>query len=350
MFGADRPKRALVTGATGFIGRRLVEALLARGVAVIALSRSGERAPADWRIRGVDLKCGDLLDASTVRGLCAGADIVFHLASHPERVSAKIEDAHFALSVKGTETLLNEANRSGVRRFVFASSVKAMGEVTHACVAETMDPRPVSSYGRAKLAAEVLIRDAGKRSGIVTCSLRLPMVYGPNPAGSIMRMIEAVDRRWFPPLPEMGNKRSMVHVDDVTRALWLAADTPAASGQTYLVTDREVYSTRLIYEAICRALGKSIPKRAVPIRVLSLAALFGDFFTFITGKNLPLNRSVLEKLQGSAWYSSEKIQRELGYSPAHTLYSALPDMVSAYRTDAIAGGVKTKRAASAVSR
>jgi len=343
----DAPARALVTGATGFIGRRLVEALLARGAAVTALTRNAERVPAEWRVRGIRVVGADLLDATTLRGVCGDIQIVFHLASYPEGMGDVAEDAgHHNLSVTGTQTLLDEVKRAGVRRLVYASSVKAMGEFTASCLDETAEPQPVSAYGKAKLAAERLIYEAGAQSGIGTCCLRLPMVYGSNPAGNIMRMIAAIDRGWFPPLPETGNRRSMVHVDDAVQALMLAADTAAAVGNTYLVTDNQIYSTRQIYEAICGALAKPIPRYSVPAWCMSLAAMAGDLVRMTTGVNVPLTRAALRKLRSSACYSAEKIRRELGYQPLYTLYSALPEMVAAYRAGVMTQTTKLKRTAS----
>lgn len=335
----------LVTGATGFIGRRLVEALLARGAAVSVLTRDPARAPAEWRTRGVGVREGDLLKAAMVRGACEDVDTVFHLASHSERPGAGIANGHQELSVKGTEALLDEAERAGVKRFVYASSAKAMGEVTKWCSDETTEARPLSDYGRAKLAAERLVSNMGTRAGVETCSLRLPMVYGPDPKGNLLRMIAAIDRGWFPPLPETGNRRSMVHVDDAVQALMLA-NTSAAAGNTYLVTDNQIYSTRQIYEAICRALARPIPRYSVPAWCISLAAVAGDLVRTTTGVNVPLTRAALRKLRSSACYSAEKIRRELGYQPLHTLYSALPEMVAAYRAGVMTQTTNLKRTAS----
>ena len=335
-----------MTGATGFIGRRLVEALLARGAAVSVLTRDPARAPAEWRTRGVGVRECDLLKTAMVRGACEDVDTVFHLASHPECPGAGTVNGHHELSVKGTEALLGEAERAGVKRFVYASSVKAMGEVTEYYSDETTEARPSSDYGRAKLATERLVSNMGARASLETCSLRLPMVYGPNPKGSLLRMIAAIDRGWFPPLPETGNRRSMVHVDDAVQALMLAADTAAAAGNTYLVTDNQIYSTRQIYEAICRALTKPIPRYSVPTWCILLVAVAGDLVRTTTGVNVPFTQAALRKLRSSACYSAEKIRRECGYQPLHTLYSALPGMVAAYRAGVMTETTKLKRTAS----
>lgn len=282
-------------------------------------------------------------------GVCQGMDAVIHLASHPEAIGRDADEWHYQLSVNGTRALLEEASSVGVGCFVYTSSVKAIGELTQTCADESVQPRPVSGYGWAKLAAEKLVLEGGWAKAMQTSVLRLPIVYGSNLNSNLMRMIAAVDRGRFPPLPEVGNKRSMVHVDDVVQALLLAAENPAAAGQIYLVTDERAYSTREIYEAICRALGKPIPRWSVPVPLLRAAAAAGDLFRYVSGRTLPLNRSALEKLLGSAWYSSDKIRRELGFRPTRTLESALPEMVSAYRAWKREGAMDSEKKAGALS-
>lgn len=327
----DSSSTVLVTGATGFIGQHLTNELIARGVAVRVLTRSAGRVPAAWQATSVTLRVADLLDSQTLRDACDGVDAIFHLASHIECSNTDISEGHFRLSVQGTKALLNEAERSAVKRFVYASSVKAMGEVTQGCADEHTEARPISSYGKAKLLAEQLIASVD-RSRMQTANLRLPMVYGVNRKVNLMRMIAAIDRGRFPPLPETGNKRSMVHVDDVVQAFMLAAEIPARNGQTYIVTDGQAYSTRQIYEAICRSLGRRVPRWICPVFALKLVGVSGDLVARVTGWNPQVTSEAVAKLVGSAWYSCAKIQRELGYRPLRDLYSAIPEMVNEYRT------------------
>ena len=323
----------LVTGATGFIGRCLVETLRDRDVVVYALVRHGSRAwRTPWPADTVVERHGDLGRPQTLNGVCAGVETVFHLAGYsgPDSDGAA-EDMHWQVTVEGTNALLMLAQQAGVQRFVFVSSVKAMGEGGGTRIDESSPAVPVSPYGRAKLEAEKLVLDAGKKHGMHVCVLRLPLVYGRDNQGNIPRMVAAIDRGWFPPLPEAGNKRSMVHVDDVVQAALLAAGKPAAAGKTYIVTDGQAYSTRQIYEWICVALARPIPRWTVPLAWLHAAASVGDAIGKFTGRRFFLDTRSLDKLIGSAWYSSEKISRELGYRPVYTLKDALPGMVAEFR-------------------
>jgi UDP-glucose 4-epimerase len=127
------------------------------------------------------------------------------------------------------------------------------------------------------------------------------------------------------------NRRSMVHITDVVEAAVLAAFHPVANGQCYIVTDGRPYSTREIYEMICRALGRRVPSWSVPPPVLKSLARVGDFLGSVRGRRFPFDSDALEKLTGSALYSMAKISRELGYRPRVTLEDALPEMISRYR-------------------
>ena len=325
----------LVAGATGFIGCKLVDALQARKKTICALTRDKSKLRSRWPQNDIVGREGDIADAKTLKNICAGVHTVFHLASYAEEAQFdETGDLHWRVTVEGTRHLLEAAAHSGVKRFIYVSSVKAMGEGGKSCLDESSSAEPVSSYGRAKREAERLVQEAGRRHDMHVCNLRLPLVYGRDNRGSIWRMIAAIDRGRFPPLPETGNRRSMVHVDDVIQALLLASDNPAAQGHTYLVTDGRIYSTHQIYVGICKALGRPAPRWNFPIILLRAAARMGDMTGWIRGRSFIFNTAVLDKLIGSACYSCENIKTDLGYRPTRFLEDGLREMVDEYKKTA----------------
>jgi len=313
-------KKVLVTGATGFIGRRLCAALETRDACVRALGRREVDGPWDTFVR-TDLTQGlsdDALD---------DVDTVFHLAgkAHAFSETRQDEDEYFRINTEGTRRLLEASRAVGVRRFVFFSSVKTMGEGGDECQDELAACHPETPYGRSKLEAERLVLEGGYVPEPVV--LRLSMVYGPTGKGNLPRMIEAVRKGRFPPLPEAGNKRSMVHVDDVVQAAMLAAEKPEAVGQTYIVADGTPYSTRQIYEWILEALDKPVPSWSIPVPVLQGLARMGDGMGRLRGQRFMFDSEALGKLTSSAWYDAGKIRRELGFNPEIHLHDALPGIV-----------------------
>lgn len=330
-------KRVLVSGATGFVGRHVVDRLLKDGVAVRVLSRSGS-ARLHWG-RAVDGVEGDVRDLRAMRIAAADCDAVFHLASRVHRLSEvrDEEQDHWSVNVEGTRNVLEGALAGGCRQFIFFSTVKVMGEETAECLDESSAPHPVGAYGRTKLEAERLVLDYGKRVGLHAVCLRLPLVYGCGTKGNLFRMISAIDHGRFPPLKEVNNRRSLVHVSNVVEAAMLAASVPAAAGQCYIVTDARPYSTRELYERIVLGLGKAIPKWCVPMWSLRTLGLLGDAVCALTGTRFLFDSDALRKLTGSAQYSSTKIARELGYQPTIDFERALPELIAWYRTTNIEG-------------
>ena len=309
-----RNQPVLVTGATGLIGQRLVAVLAAGGAGVHILSRRGN-AVEIWPRQSITAYVGDLEDKALLVDICQQVQSIFHLASYApaDNDPAPEENpAHLRVTVQGTEKLLAAAGQAGVKSFVFSSSTRAI------------DGRD-STYGRAKQAAEhMVIQAAGAQ--MHASAVRLAPVYGFERKGSIAQMIQAVRLGRFPPLPDFGDRRSLVHYDDAVQALLLAAIKPAANGKIYTVTDTRTYSSREIYQLICRSLNKPVPSWNVPFWLLKLAAGMGDLLQRVIGRPAPINTEKLLKLSSSAWYDGCDIQRELGYEPAYDLESWLASL------------------------
>lgn len=326
----------LVTGATGFIGRQLVDSLIANGrtVRVLVRTKSIDGAKARWSER-VQIVAGDLSDPDSLRGACDNVQSVFHLAGYAHAEDADDQRSlyvHERVTVDGTRALLAEAGTAGASVFVFASSVKALGEGGEQCIDEDATPAPKTVYGTAKYRAEQLVLGQNSRS-MRAAVLRLPLVYGSGVKGNLEKMIRAIDRGRFPPPPNLNNRRSMVHVDDVVSALQLLEARPEAAGRVYTVTDGQPYSTYGIYARIMSALERPLPSWHVPMLIYRIAAVLGDVIAQLARIRTVFGSAALEKLFGSACYRGERITAELGFKPTESLDSALPRMIKAYRKE-----------------
>lgn len=328
----------LVTGGTGFIGRRLVAALLEQGARVRVLTRQPDRASRRlvWNAPNLEIVGGDVTDPASLTPACAGVETVFHLAgfAHAEADGAPDFAArHWAVNAQGTFALLDAAQAAGVRRFIFLSTVKAVGDPGPRCVTEDWNAPPETPYGQAKRAAEERVLAVGRVSDMHMVNLRPALVYGPEMQANLPRLIEAVRRGWLPPLPETGNRRSLAHVDDVVQALLLAAAHPAAAGQTYFVTDGRSYSGQELYRLIGQALGRPMPRWAVPAAMFWGAARLADGLRGLIGRHDRKAQRMVDKLLGWACYDCQRIVHELGYQPLWDLQRALPELVARPRNN-----------------
>jgi nucleoside-diphosphate-sugar epimerase len=272
----------------------------------------------------------ELADQDALANACLGVASVFHCAGYAHAFSSLSGDdsaRHWAVNFEGTRNLVEAAGRAGVKRFVFLSSVKAMAEPGEACADESFPGEPETAYGRSKLAAEQAVLAAGERYGMHVANLRLAMVYGAGGRGNLERMGRLVKRGVFPPLPETGNHRSLVHVDDVVAAMRLVAGDDRANGRTYIVAAREAPSGRGLFDALRRAQGLPPCNWSVPASVLRAAARLGDGMEKLTGRRLPLDSEAVDRLLNSAWYSPARIERELEWRAQVSLKDGLAEML-----------------------
>lgn len=314
----------LITGATGFIGQRLWGALRAGGWECRVLVRKP--------VATENAVVADLSDKNALTAVCSGVERVFHCAGYAHAFSSRSADdadLHWRINFEGTRNLVEAAGQAGVRRFVFLSSVKAMAEPGAIFADEDFSGAPETAYGCAKRAAEETVLVAGRRYGMHVVNLRLAMVYGAGGRGNLERMGRLVRRGLFPPLPETGNHRSLVHVDDVVAAMRRVVDDDRASGRTYIVASPEAPSGRELFDALRVALGMPRCTWAVPESALRLAARVGDGLEAVTRRRLPLDSEALARLLGSAWYSPALIERELGWRAQASLAEGLREMFEA---------------------
>ena len=286
----------LVTGATGFVGQHLIKCLKLDGYNIKAIARK--------LIPGVDTVICDFFNDSIPENTLKGIDVVFHLAgyAHDLKSESGIEQTYQKINVDITSKLLLLSVENNVKKFIFVSSVKAGGApIKGNCASEKDQNSPDGIYGETKREAELRILETGRESSMHVSILRPALIYGPKVKGNLQLMMQGIKKGWFPPLPEIGNRRSMIHVDDIVRALLLLVNSQQANGEIFIATDGRTYSSRNIYETMCRVLGKSIPNWSVPKFLFSAIALISPNLSY-----------KMDKLLGDECYSSEKLE-SLGF-------------------------------------
>ena len=295
-------QKILVTGATGFVGQHLIEYLKLDGYNIRAISRK--------LIPGVDTVICDFLEDDIPENALKDIDIVFHLAgyAHDLKNEPGIEQTYQKINVNVTVDLLSLSAKHNVKKFIFVSSAKAGGSpVRGVCATEKDQNDPAGIYGKTKREAELKILEKGRKSSTHVSILRPALIYGPKVKGNLQLMMQGIKKGWFPPLPEMGNQRSMIHVDDVVQALLLLASDQRSNDEIFIVTDGKTYSSRDIYEIMCSTLDKRIPRWSVPQFLFNVIASISSHL-----------RYRIDKLLGDECYSSKKIQ-SIGFKAKKTL-------------------------------
>jgi UDP-glucose 4-epimerase len=305
----------VVTGASGFVGAALCERLRELRRPLLGAVRSAPPGlPADMQL------VGDLAQASDdeLDELCAGAEAVVHLAGRAHVMRERQPDPERAYRLANVETtarLARAAVRCGVRRFVFASTVKVNGEASPPGRPLRPDdpPRPADAYARSKLDAEHALFDAATGSATVPVVLRLPLVYGRHAKGNFPRLVRAIARRRTLPLASIANRRSLLYVGNLVDAIVALLDVPQAPPGVHFVADAEAVSTPDLVRAIAVAL--RVPPRlvAMPVPLLRAAGR-------LTGRS-----SAIERLAGSLEVDTTSFREATGWAPRFSLDAALAD-------------------------
>lgn len=311
--------KVLLTGANGYVGRAARLALAQAGHEVVAAVRSLDRLPEHRRAGAVAVGA---VDAGTDwEAALGGAEAVLHLVSPPlveTDAGARRAEAQ-RIIVDGTARLVDRARAAGVRRFVYVSSLKAMGEESGVSpLTEADPPTPQDEYAAAKLAAEQCVL-AGAPGPVV---IRSPAVYGRASGGNFRQMIEFLRRApAVLPLGYGGNRRSFIHRDNLVSALVRSVDASddhalERAGRIFLVSDGEAISTGTLVRRVLQALGRRALVLPVPGAVLS---------ALVTAR---LGPEAARRLVGSYAVDDRAIRAALVWTPPLDPDRAMADAVA----------------------
>lgn len=309
----------LVTGAAGFLGRTVCDDLRARGYAVRGLVRTAAAGLDVEQVlwTGVD-------DDDAIQRAVQGVSAVIHLAARVHVMRDSVADplAEFRhVNVQGTDRLARRAAEAGVQSFIFASSVKAMGEETTGRPwRETDVPAPVDPYGISKLEAQQALARVSNETGLTTSVLRFPLVYGPGVRANMLRLFELVDRGWPLPFAGIRNRRSMLYGGNAAAAIASLVDR-RGEHETWFVSDGEDVSTPELLERVATALGRRLRLVPAPVRLLGAARRF----------RTPVLGPIATRLLGSLAVDSTRMQARLGGAMPYTLNEGLRATAEWYR-------------------
>lgn len=304
-----------ITGATGFLGQALCRKL------------SNHEYPVSGAVRRLDTAFTPLADekfyavGSVDRttdwyDALRGVECVIHCAglSHVVNDTGLNSLERFrAVNVEGTRNLAQQASISGVRRLIFLSSIKAMGEKTEEglCFGSEDLAEPEEAYGISKWEAEQALWEVVKATGLEVVIIRPPLVYGPGVKGNLRSLLDWLNKGIALPLGSVHNQRSLVGLDNLMELIMMCIDHPAAANQTFLVSDDQDLSTTELLTKLGEAAGK-------PARLISVPQILLKMGAKILGKQAQADR-LFSNLQVDITHT----KRTLGWNPSMSVEEGL---------------------------
>jgi nucleoside-diphosphate-sugar epimerase len=300
--------KVLLVGASGFVGRRVMPRLLADGTAFRAAIHRNDNG----FLSGVETAKGIRLEPDfDWNTALSGCDAVVHLAARVHMTEDRSIDPlaeYRCINVEGTLRLARQAHEAGVHRFVFLSSAKANGEITHFghAFTESDVPAPTDPYGISKLEAEHGLQTLAAETGMEVVILRPPLVYGPGVQANFLSMMRWLFRGVPLPFDSIENRRSLLAVENLVDLIVTVLRHPAAANQTFMVSDGEDLSTPELLRRLALALERPTHLLPFPPALLAqLAKLVGQ-------------QDKVKRLRESLQVDISKVKKRLGWHPPVT--------------------------------
>jgi nucleoside-diphosphate-sugar epimerase len=308
--------KILVTGANGFVGSAICERLAEQKKSVVGLVRqfqllSIQEHSAPY-LQGLE---ADFTQISTFQPYLQGCDAIVHCAARVHQVRDAAADplaAYRAVNTQATLELARAAAQSGVKRFVFLSSVKVNGEHTLPGKPFTSNQAaPQDAYGISKWEAELGLQRIAKETGLEVVIIRPPLVYGPGVKANFLSMMRVLHRGLPLPLGAIQNQRSLIALPNLVSLIETCLTHPAAAGQTFMASDQRDVSTTDLLQLLGHALGK--PTRLIPVPQTWLE----------TGLKLVGKSGIAQRLCGSLTVDATPATQLLSWKPVVTVEQGL---------------------------
>lgn len=307
--------KVLVTGANGLVGRALCSAFDQTEHQVVRAVRT--------LITPLEVPVGDLnesIDWSHALGQDTHA--VVHLAGQVPLTDAAPSipgDVYSQVNTLGTANLARQSAFHGVKRFIFVSTVKVLGEGKSEPYRDTDLAVPADAYGFSKWEAEQALWQIAAETGMEVVVLRPPLVYGPGVKGNFLRVMQAIYKRRPLPLGGIQNQRSLIYLGNLIDVIRLCLTHPKAAGKTFLVSDGDDVSTPELVRRIAAALGRRPFLLPLPVSWMQWAGR-------MLGK-----QAAVDRLMGSLCVDSSALREDLGWSPPYSMQEGLEVTAQWYR-------------------
>lgn len=305
--------KILVTGASGFLGSHVAEQIGARGDTCVALVRKTSQIDHLKKLANVEFAYGTIEDADSVKRAAEGCDAIVHSAG---LTKARSEGEFMGVNVEGTRNALDAAlaQLPNLKRFVHVSSLALCGPSEDGSPIDPKSEKPLTPYGRSKLAAEKVVREYEARLPVTI--LRPSYIYGPRDAESLP-IYKSVKQRFLPYLGDGTNTVGVIYGPDAAAACLRAIEKDVPSGSTYFVDSGEYRPWIDMLKDIEAAVGnEALVRLPVPFPVFRVVAMASEIVAKVTGRAAMLTREKVKELAAPHWVcDASPTRRDLDWEP-----------------------------------
>jgi nucleoside-diphosphate-sugar epimerase len=317
----------LITGATGFIGRHLVNELTGRGVRCRLLVRPGTSAESYEGRDDIEIRRGDITEPQTLTGIADGVGVVYHLAA--QLGNWGVPDTEFrATNIDGTKNLLAESAKAKAHQFIFCSTPGVQG-LGHRLAKESFAYDPRGIYEATKCEAEKVVMEHGSKGGPSVTVVRPDFVYGPGDTRRLPLYRRIRDRKMY----LIGSGACVIrptYVSDVVGALLLVRGNQNAFGQIYNIAGPELVTVRRFLDTAAQCLGVKMPRITVPLWCARTMAVIDEMVSSVLGREPFITRSKVQFLTVDHGTDISRAEQIIGYVPGCQLIDGIAATVSWY--------------------
>ncbi|MFA6447931.1 MAG: NAD-dependent epimerase/dehydratase family protein [bacterium] len=317
--------KALVTGATGFIGSHLAEVLADKGWEVRALVRETSDVGLLNRI-GAELVVGDIRDKDSLKDALAGREIIFHCAALVGEWGEPVD--FYNINVGGMKNLIDEAEKAGVKRVIDVSSTSVHG---YEGFKRDTEESPYISFGilysDTKQEAEKLLWEAHAQGRIEATSIRPAMVWGPRDQAFFAKFIKLLKKKQFVYIDGGRHIAGLTHVRNVCDAMFRSAQNPNSIGKAFIITDDNDITYRDVVEKLCDELGFKKPRLSISYSAAKFIAYWSEKYARRkqSEKAPILTRMGVSCIGNDLSFDITRAKTILGYAPRYSFPQSLPE-------------------------
>ncbi len=307
-----------ITGASGFIGKAVVKTLCQENYTLTALLLPDEEAKLP---ESVHIVYGDLTDTQSLSGKLKNHQTVIHIAG---AVGFQSWKNCISINIGGTRNILEEMLKSGIRRFIYMSSVSVYGRVPDVHITEDFPYKKIGDpYGDTKIEAEKLIKEYTQKGTVDFTIIRPTAVYGEGDNKFLPKLIENLESGKFKMMGDGSHTVDLVNVADVAEFVSVVLKNPESIGQTYNLANKENPTWNEFLKVVAEELGIPPTNKYIPYKLAYAAATLMELISKITGKPPRLSRYAVRLVGRQYFYVIDKAEKELGFTPSIDLFDGI---------------------------